>query len=686
VNRILIVSFFLLLVTTGSFALAQEKDILELGQGAPHLMKGPLAPEAYKISKARQLAKPELLWLNFNYLREMGYAVPVEITPEYLKKVYRAFALQIPAKGDPSLAFVGDLIDVFADGYGADDTINLGSGRAASHGGIQDKGIGATQHVRDPDPWHSNGAAYTAEGLKEAFYGEIAHNEFKHGANRIIAVISTGTFGATKENPNIPRALIIRKDPTRPAHFIRNYAAKTAEEVAWDTKRVQAVIKNLGKVLPQPAGAKISGEGPRLRAGLIELTDRLATQLADEYTMRLHHGAYSVSNALMDGGSIDFGSITGLDGWTKYLTDSIGKPFGDPTEPFDWILAPFFKDIKKHVPTHLRDHVPTVAEMRKRFLGGYRQKFLPQRILRLTGAPLELLEDLKSSGSANELGKTLINLTRAGNLDVHVNDGTAPPDSGKYDIRKITRKLAEGSPLDESDIENRQLRRKVSRQYAAYLKDLEAAAARRGVKTESLKTYMIESSELMTRKLPETFNTHESFEEWWSRAGKFYEDKDRVALQKYMDRRIERNIRRFRDVEPFQLVLSQVSDTEHGIALRKVYDAKTGKHLDVIRLSHGEGKTHFFGSTVEAKLDQTVIKVTFQDGKSALARAHKVGPYYEYRFETRPGRSFNPRELALKTGSGKEIAAATGSEVARLVADPDSGCTDAEVLKKLIGA
>lgn len=286
-NRILFVGALMLIQALASpTALARppaHRKIGELAEGPPKLMQGPLAPEAYKVSKAKRLAKPELLWFNFNLARELGIEIPPEgVTPEFAQEVYHAFAKQIPAESDPASAFKGGELNVWADGYGADDTVNLGSGRAASYGEVQVKGIGRTEHVRDPDPWHSNGAGYTGEALRELFVGEIANSEFKNGANRLIAVLSTGTVGATKDNPSIPRSLMVRYvDPVRPAHFTENIAAKTPEEISWDKKRVKAVIGNLPSALPQKTGAVFANEGERLQAGMHEWIRLFTLQLAD---------------------------------------------------------------------------------------------------------------------------------------------------------------------------------------------------------------------------------------------------------------------------------------------------------------------------------------------------------------------------------------------------------------------
>jgi hypothetical protein len=641
-------SVFLAIIFCFSAAAADpgKRRFSELRKAPPKLMQTGLAPEAYKVSRAKPLRNAELLYLNVDYARELGFVIPVEgITPEFSREVLSALALQIPADGDPADAFGEGWVDVYADGYGADDTVNLGSGRAASFDDWQVKGIGRTQHVRDPDPWHSNGAAYTAEGLKEAFFGEITHNEFANGANRVLAVISTGTIGATKEHPRIPRALIVRKDPLRPAQYIRNYASRTAEEIAWDTERVRKVLPKLADVLPQPAGAPIAARGMRLHAGLLELVDRLSIQLADEYTTRLHHGAYSVSNAMLDGGSIDFGSITGLDGWTKYLTVSIGKPFGDPTEPFEWILEPFIKDLQKQLPPKMARYVPSVEKVRERFIRGYFEKHLPERILRLTGIPPEFLREIRGDASAGGFGRLLIELTRAGNDHVHAANGNIPPDQGTYDVRRILRKLIRGEAMEASDVASEGMRSRIVQGWERFRRTLVTRAERQGVSEASLKIFMEHASEAMTRKLPATYNTPETFEGWWKAAGDFYRTKDRRAIQKYMDGRIESNIRTFRDAGPFETVLWQRSEPEFGYGFRRVFNAKTGRYSDVVRIAENSGQLNFFGTIVRESLERSRL-----EGVSGK----KSGDYFEFHLPA--SGPDGPPQLTLRDASGRELA------------------------------
>lgn len=621
----------------------------------PFLMSTALSPEAYKVSIARPLLRAELLYFNSEYARELGFVVPAEgITPAFMQEILAALAIQIPAEEDPSDAFGPDEIKVYADGYGADDTVNLGSGRAASFDEWQSKGIGRTQHVRDPDPWHSNGAAYTAEGLKEAFFGEVTNQEFANGANRILAVISTGTFGSTKDHPRIPRALIVRKDPLRPAQYIRNYAAKTPEEINWDTRRVQSVLPHLIDALPQPKQGFNPSQGTRLSSGLNELVDRLAVQLADEYTMRLHHGAYSVSNAMLDGGSIDFGSITGLDGWTRYLTVSIGLPFGDPREAFEWIIEPFIKDLQKNFSPVIAIQIPSVNSMRIRFIQGFQERHLPNRILRLTGVPAEFLTPLRKSAAARDFGLLLVDLTKAGNESVYAANGHVPPDTGTYDIRRLLEKLINGHVLEPADISDEVLRTKVSTRWKDYESVVQTMAKKAGVQIESLRTYMRLSSEIITRKLPETYGSNENFEKWWDMAGTFYATKDRRAIQRAMDGKIERNIRTYKDVAPFELVLWQHSEPEFGYGVRRVFNAKTGQFSEVIRLAESAGKINFFGKVLPLESSGTMLR--FRNSRrddfksvSATRRGKKI----EFRLPV--SGNFGPSEILLINTKGIEI-------------------------------
>lgn len=158
--------------------------------------------------------------------------------------------------------------------------------------------------VRDHDEWHSNGAFLLTNGFKESIMSEVAANELASGANRVIALIATGTY-VEIDRQETPRVLVVREDSVRPAHFIHNDKAGSEADRQFDTDRVKAVIANLPYALPQSRKDLPNEPGPRLKAGLDEFADRLGKRYADAWSRRLHHGGESISNVLLDGGMID---------------------------------------------------------------------------------------------------------------------------------------------------------------------------------------------------------------------------------------------------------------------------------------------------------------------------------------------------------------------------------------------
>ncbi len=621
----------------------------ELTSGPPRFIEGPLDAAAYKKIQAQALAHPELVWFNFNWAREKNIRVPAEgVTPAFLREIHDAFAYQIPAGGDPKDAFLPKSIDVFADGYGADDTPNLGSGRAASFGRVQSKGIGRTPLVRTEDPWHSNGALLFTDAMREAVLSEIASHEVAGGANRVIAILFTGTYTVMPDGTKRPRFLVIREDPLRPAHFIRNKAAKTPDDIAWDEARVKKVLPKLADALPQPAGAPPAETRDRIRAGMDEFADRLALQFADSWARRLHHGGESVSNVMLDGGMIDFGSFTGLEGWQRHLTFHHGKPFGDITDASRWIVEEWTEYLHKSVPAGERAIFPEPAKLRERFEKAY-DRLLPERMLQLTGAPPDLLREVKDDASARELGNLLVKMARAGNEEIHKSNGkTISPDTGTYDVGAILQSLARREPLPRHP--------ELVKLYAAFLLALKEPAARHGISMDSLSTFMSERSAVLARRLPETYTTSDT----WNKSNEVWErysngGKNRRALQQYFDTHIENNTRGFRDGAPFETVIHQRSDPELGVATRTVYDAKEGKYFKVIRLADSGGRANFFGNIVDtAALTESVMR--FTPGKAGeprrIAAVARSGPYLEYRIEV--PKDVNPAgALSLETRGGR---------------------------------
>ena len=138
----------------------------------------------------------KVLWCNFELLRQLGFAVPPTnlLTPKLHEQLQAVLSLRA-VNGNNN---VHDTVKMFADKYGGEGvTPALGAGRAGflSQGNLYVKGLGFTPLFRhnDADDFvHSHGGVHLEDCLSEAVFGEVNHNLFELGANRIVAIIDQG--------------------------------------------------------------------------------------------------------------------------------------------------------------------------------------------------------------------------------------------------------------------------------------------------------------------------------------------------------------------------------------------------------------------------------------------------------------------------------------------------------------
>ena len=255
----------------------------------------PLPRAAFVRVSVRRVRDAKLVWVNWPYLRELGVVVdPGEMTIERARPLLRLCALRIPEATEPDELFCGPNVTVYADRYGGDGVgTNGGSGRAATRGELQIKGIGPTPLVDDLAPSdHRHGSLFLNEALREAVWGELNHHELPHGATRIIAVIDLGSFITLADGRKMRRGLLVRRFPVRPAHFVTNANARLT------VTQIRAIQRRLRPLLEQDA----SGE---LAQTLMAFASRLSRQHATMWTRRIPHGALSCSNVELSGRVLD---------------------------------------------------------------------------------------------------------------------------------------------------------------------------------------------------------------------------------------------------------------------------------------------------------------------------------------------------------------------------------------------
>ncbi len=471
-------------------------DIRSLSEGTPHLAQTHLSPQSYLPVPTQRFAKAKVIWVNWELLREMGVEMPASgMTPAFEEKILAAFAWGRPQPQDPAEAFIpGTKKTFYADGYGGIGMNgNLGSGRAASAGLVQIKGIGQTPMVYKPDDFgHSHGGASLEESIREAIWSEVLHHELPYGANRVLAILSTGTITHTWNPIDRERALVVRIDPLRPAHYLTNDSAE-GDRREWDIARVASLQNKLIDGLPAPA------EDPQtssLAARLREFANRVAHQHATAYSKGLYHGATSPSNIGLNGEFLDFGTMTALAGFERVLLLADDMPFGD-TEVFKRdLLFEIMDDFRKNLPADLRAQVPSNAEIGQHFDARYAWH-LRRAMLLLTGVPAELLEPLLREPAAAALADELVRIARAGNDRVIRVRLVFPRYAGKYHLGSVLRSLvttlARDNPSPAVD--------PLERRFADFFALVRTEAEARGIGISTLSGTMRDAVDMRNTKL-----------------------------------------------------------------------------------------------------------------------------------------------------------------------------------------
>ena len=265
--------------------------------------------------------------MNLAYLQEHGIHLPSKgLTPALKKQILNSLAYAVPSENSPRSAFDRKKTKIFyADRYGGFGIgLNWGSGRSASAGAFQLKGIGITPLLAaNPGHGHSNGAVSLDEGIREAVWGEV-NQELPFGGNRVIAIIDKGTKTTDKYGELQRDVLIVRECAIRPAHFLAAEASEAAAD-KWPITEKERITYNsylLVEALPHPVdGAPF--ESTREAAGLLEYTRRVARQYAAAVALKLFHGATSPSNIEFSGRFVDYGVQTALSGYGHVTVCSV---------------------------------------------------------------------------------------------------------------------------------------------------------------------------------------------------------------------------------------------------------------------------------------------------------------------------------------------------------------------------
>jgi hypothetical protein len=219
----------------------------------------------------------------------------------------------------------------YADRYGGNGVgRGGGSGRCATFGNIQVKGVGRTPLVTpDADPFHTSGTMMLREAAREAIFSKVFESLLPYGVVHSLAIVLTNgmfSYDVSGTNCRHRRALLLREFTLRPAHFLRNIHNISNEETGSagrlnrDTERTVLAINSLDQAFEGVLGSAVAGTSgiDQINLGLKIMARRIAAQMAASFARRIFQTSLNCSNIALDGRFIDFGVTTFAKGYRKF--------------------------------------------------------------------------------------------------------------------------------------------------------------------------------------------------------------------------------------------------------------------------------------------------------------------------------------------------------------------------------
>jgi len=363
----------------------------------------------------------KILWCNFDLLRELGFAVPDtnQLTPELNEQLLAALSLR-SVNGDADLHHNGT-VKLYADKYGGDGVYPaLGAGRAGflPHGNLYVKGLGFTplfRHNDKDDFVHSHGGVHLEDCLSEAIFGEVTHNLFTLGANRIVAIIDQGMHVTQPSGRRRHIALAIRAGAQlRPGHLLAKRArgSRSPVEMFVDITRAthQLVMKD--------------GTTPDVNATMFRIIDDHALAAADSFRWRMIHGALSPSNMDVSGAMLDLPTQSSQPRTAPiFKLDYVGYGFGTEHKQRGFHLTEMYRRVLRTTDAATRErmnakwiNVPDVMDR------AY-DRHLQVKLLAAAGLKTGIAEKISAelaelSGSFKQILLEMVSLSNAGSACV----------------------------------------------------------------------------------------------------------------------------------------------------------------------------------------------------------------------------------------------------------------------------
>jgi hypothetical protein len=275
----------------------------------------------------RRFEHPRILWLNERWFMAAGVDVRIpDIQNEICACFLEKFAVSAPAT-DSALLPDGPEDVLWADRYGGmGSRPHGGSGRCGSSGPFNAKGVGRTPLVSPGVDWaHSHGCMSIDEAIREVINSEIAAAELPYDTVPVLAVIDTGARFQTQDGADSPRAVVVRPNFVRLAHFERSVFGTSGTKFSDQAVDAQRTADAVAAVVSDPEKLRVAN----IRFdGMGAIFHRIAIQTGVCRAHRLWQGRLATGNITVNGGLVDFGSFRAVPSW-RAAVGGPGETFGD---------------------------------------------------------------------------------------------------------------------------------------------------------------------------------------------------------------------------------------------------------------------------------------------------------------------------------------------------------------------
>jgi hypothetical protein len=333
-----------------------------------------------------------VLWCNFDLLRELGFAVPEtnQLTPELNQQLLAAFSLRA-VNGDDLNGH--ELLTLYADKYGGDGVSPaLGAGRAGFllHGNLYVKGLGFTPLFRhdDADDFvHSHGGVHLEDCLSEAVFGEVTHNLFALGSNRIVAIIDQGKHVTEPSGRQRHIAIAVRTGTQlRPGHLL----ARRARGSRTPLETFISITRASGQLVTVSDRADVS-------ATMLRVIDDHAQTAADSFRWRMIHGALSPSNMDISGAMLDLPTQSTQPRTAPiFLLDYAWSHFGTEHKERGFHLAEMYRRVLRATDAATRERFNAKWVNVSNVMDEAYERHVQVRLLAATGLKTDLARQIQT--------------------------------------------------------------------------------------------------------------------------------------------------------------------------------------------------------------------------------------------------------------------------------------------------